>query len=376
LLDTHTIHFIIPSFKGERTIRKCLDSIIGQDYPKSLIKVSVVENGPQTTIKSLIEQDENSTYFYNPIQGRSQARNYLLDKVDSDFIAYVDVDVTLSPSWLKKSLRSISSPACAATTGPIFRTGEKWLDHYRRKISITPNTMDIPGMLGCMNTAAVLIRTSVLKKIGGFDTSFTRSEDLELTNRILRNGFVISTSLASADVSWDRGIFEYFIVRAFQTGFFTAKSHSLHKMKTKNKINQKQRWSLVCYKLGYSLGKIWFKNLRAYEPKLAARRFFVSNSNLQVTVYEWNPQWEIVKILDQLKLYNRTLGKLLVLKEDFQNVIMCLLENSFSHIEGPHNEDLLKKLIKDKILTVLNIPKVPGYQISNSGVALETSSHR
>lgn len=353
MLVPGSVHFIIPSYKGTGTIEACLDSIVSQDYPKDLIRISVVENGPRTHINYLVPSYKNCSYYYNPVQGRSEARNFLLHEVESEFIAYVDVDVVLSKTWLKEALANITNSYCAASTGQIFRTGDRWIDDYRRKVSLNTNTMENPGSLGCINTAAVLMRTSILKDVGGFDTSFKRSEDLELTHRLLRSGYIISTSdNAIADVYWDRSYFEYFVNRFFQMGMYLAKA------KLRHNINSKIGKTTLLFILGYYFGRLKFIRTKPYEPQVKPKIFFVSNEKLQMTAYEWNPEWEIIIIENIIRLYNRTYGKSLLPFTDVEKIIHGLLETSFYHIEGPEDQGPFNKLLKDQILEILKMPKV------------------
>lgn len=378
MLSPKTIHFIIPCFEGKNTIRDCLESIAKQDYPAHLIKISIVENGPRTIDPSITESFTNCTYHYNPIKGRSEARNFLLDQVDSDAIAFIDVDVVISRSWLRECLEAMKSPFCAATSGPVFRKGTSRLDHFRRKMSEVStnsqcNTMENPFTLGCLNTAAVLIRTNVLKRLNGFDTSFTRSEDHELTQRLLRSGYIISTTAhATAEVSWDRNIFEYFFTRSFEMGLYTTKSNIVHGMKTDEPFNlgfmkrlekkaDRIGWLVtqLCFELGRTIGAWRYSHLKQWTPIVMPKRCLILKmhpySTPKLNIYELNSQWEIVNIRNNIHLFNRETGKCYRLQHGANEVMKSLLNRASFTVNNIREEAWINSMISDNILKIVQV---------------------
>lgn len=365
-----TVHFIIPSFKGEKSLKACLDSIAQQDYPPELIRIIVVENGPKTNIESILKSYPQSIYYYHPVANRSIARNLPLSYIQSELVAFIDVDVVLSRTWLKKNLQNLQSPFCAASTGPVMRKGNRWLDNVRRKISEYStnglfNTMERPGSMSCMNTAAVLMRTTVLKATGGFDPAFLRSEDLELTHRLLRSGYILSTKEdAFADVYWDRGIFEYFVLRSFQSGVFSAKADSLHKISMKDGRKSKRYlhpgWVITnwFYKLGFLYGQWRFKNVKPFVPPIHLKKIHLTGNSLPLSHYVINPKLEVTLIRNEIRLYDRELQKHYALHKPFENILREMIETSFYHISIDQDQILINQMVKDQLLLVLNPAKM------------------
>lgn len=392
MLEAKNVHFIIPSFEGMGTIRACLDSIANQDYPSSLIKISIVENGPRSIDPTIIGNYQNCSYFYNPLTGRSQARNFLLDMIDSEFIAYVDVDVVLDKNWLKESLKSMSIPFCAATTGPVIRKGSSWLDHFRRKLSDNTtnsqsNTMENPTTVGCLNTAAVLMRTAVLKQLKGFDTSFLRSEDHELTHRLLRSGYIISTSAnAKSEVYWDRGYREYFTTRFFQMGLYSAKANLRHgivvpKMMNLNRMKQfegpivKLGWLVThsSFYFGYKIGLWKFKQQKLWEPKITPKRFLILNEieSPRLSLYEWNPEWEIVIIREHIHLFHRTSAKFYQLQKEASQILLRILRQLSYTVDSSKSHAFINSLMRDQLI-LIQTPNMFVNQCNDRGTATKT----
>ena len=45
MLNKPKISFVLATYQGEKTIKKCLDSIFSQNYPKKLIEVLILDGG-------------------------------------------------------------------------------------------------------------------------------------------------------------------------------------------------------------------------------------------------------------------------------------------------------------------------------------------
>lgn len=377
LLTPPSVHFIIPSFKGEKTIQKCLEAIAAQDYPSERIEISVIENGSRTIDTEILKKFPNCNYYFNTIKGRSQARNFLLGNVSTNFIAFVDVDVRLDKKWLKQCIENMQSPFCAAVSGPIFRRGSGWLDHFRKKTSeITTNnqcnTMENPFTLGCLNTAAVLIRTPVIKNLNGFDNSFVRSEDHELTQRILRSGYIVSTTAhATAEVYWDRGLFEYFFIRSFEMGFYSAKSNIAHGLENKNILNlttlksfnkfaDRLCWLLthLCFVIGYKIGTFKHSDLKQWTPEVIQKKCVIlkNGDSQRLGIYEFNPKWEVVNIRNNIHLFHRKTGKIYRLKDEANDMITALMNNASYPVKNEREQYVINCLEKDQILRLIHLP--------------------
>ena len=369
-----SVHFIIPAYKASKTISACLDSIVKQTYPSHLYEISVVENGPADGIDSVVNQYPNCTYHYNPVKGRSEARNYLLKVIEAEFIAFIDVDVVLDKRWLEECVLSMTSPYCAAVTGPVYKEGDQWLDQFRKRVTDfttngLSNILENPNTLGGINTAAVLFRTSALKKIRGFDTSFKRSEDYELTHRLIRSGYVLrTTDKATASVYWDRGLFEYFVSRYFQMGLYAPKAHLRHGipvisfwnslpvrgfmklLKIKDPLLL-MGWLCInaSFVLGHQLGKWKFRRTKRWEPQMFPKRVILSQVD-KTTIYEFNPHWEIVIVRNQLRLYNRRMLKFFFPPEDIQSMIIQMLDTSKLQIQNVREKKLIDELFLNQFL--------------------------
>ena len=94
---------IIPIYNAEKYLKKCLESVINQTYNN--YELILVNDGStdksQDIIQEFSEKYNNITTFYQKNSGQSVARNFALEKVQGDYIIFLDSDDYLELNLLK-----------------------------------------------------------------------------------------------------------------------------------------------------------------------------------------------------------------------------------------------------------------------------------
>lgn len=113
------ISIIIPSYKPEGYIQKCLSSVLAQDFPSADYEVIIVLNGCLEPYKAQIEEfiesqsKQRETPATRLIQtdhpGVSHARNLGLDEAQGDYFVFIDDDDYISPNYLS-ALYTLATP--------------------------------------------------------------------------------------------------------------------------------------------------------------------------------------------------------------------------------------------------------------------------
>lgn len=88
------ISVIVTVYNTEKTIEKCLNSILNQT--NEVFEIIVINDGSKDNsekiIKNIQEKNENVKYFYKENSGVSDSRNYGIEKAEGDYILFVDSD--------------------------------------------------------------------------------------------------------------------------------------------------------------------------------------------------------------------------------------------------------------------------------------------
>lgn len=95
------VSILIPVYNAEKTINRCLDSVLDQTY--SDIEVILVNDGSKddslSVLQEYAEKDRRVTIISQENQGVAVARNIGLDNATGDYILYVDSD-----DWIEKDM--------------------------------------------------------------------------------------------------------------------------------------------------------------------------------------------------------------------------------------------------------------------------------
>jgi len=106
-----TISVLVPVYKTERTIKRCLDSIQAQTFTD--FEVIVIDDGtPDNAIKiaqKFVAQDSRFRIVSQSNKGLGAARNTGLMNAKGNYISCVDSDDTIEPTMFEKMIAAIIS---------------------------------------------------------------------------------------------------------------------------------------------------------------------------------------------------------------------------------------------------------------------------
>ena len=98
---------------NEKTISKTLESLLELGYPKKMIEVVVVDGLSTDETVNIIKRVLNRSnvrwkLLFDRGFGLAYARQMIVENAGGEFIAFIDADQYLSPSWLKKLVKDLS----------------------------------------------------------------------------------------------------------------------------------------------------------------------------------------------------------------------------------------------------------------------------
>ena len=103
------ISVIVPVYKVEKYIRKCVDSICGQTYPQ--LEIILVDDGSPDGCGDICEEyaarDPRVKVIHKKNGGLSDARNAGLDAAHGQYIGFVDGDDYIKPQMYETMLRRL-----------------------------------------------------------------------------------------------------------------------------------------------------------------------------------------------------------------------------------------------------------------------------
>ncbi len=169
-------------------IKECLDSIDSQTFKDyEVIVVNDGSNDEVTNFLNSLIQDKYSIYHQQK-SGISKALNFGLSKCKYDLIARMDGDDIMLPDRLEKQFNFFQNNQVDVLGGQ--------MELFGKNSSITNHLQDIPKDImritdWFMNHPTIMFRKELILKIGGYNSNFDGTEDLELWCRSLANGLVL-----------------------------------------------------------------------------------------------------------------------------------------------------------------------------------------
>jgi GT2 family glycosyltransferase len=188
------VSVVVGLYNAERTLRDCLESLGGINYPD--YEVIVVNDGSTDGSEAIMRQFPYICVT-TPNQGISAARNEGLRLASGEIVAYIDSDANADPEWLSNLAATYLESDVVGVGGPnIVPAEDNWEAQcvYRAPGGPTQVMLDdqraehIPG-------CNMSFRRAALEEIGGFDPIFRKAaDDVDICWRLLDRGYSLGFS--------------------------------------------------------------------------------------------------------------------------------------------------------------------------------------
>lgn len=181
------ISIIIPVYKAENTIRRCLDSILHQSYEDW--EAIVVDDGSPDKAGEICDEyqlmDSRFKVIHQKNGGVCSARNAGLDIARGEYIAFCDSDDYVGKDWLSSFMRDMVGND-VVVAGLTYIKGEKeelfWLENQKTTPSLASDMMSQTESFGYLCTK--LFKASIIQEHNiRFNTAFRFLEDEEFICR-------------------------------------------------------------------------------------------------------------------------------------------------------------------------------------------------
>lgn len=121
------IDIIVPVYKVEQYLKKCIDSLLNQTYNNYII--TLVDDGspdkcPAICDEYAINYPEKIRVYHKPNGGLSDARNYAVDRSNSEFVIFVDSDDWVSERFIQNLVEGLISNEVDTVVSPFYRAVE------------------------------------------------------------------------------------------------------------------------------------------------------------------------------------------------------------------------------------------------------------
>lgn len=192
------VSVIIPTYNRSFIIRQSVDSVLQQTY-KDYELIVVDDGSTDNTCEILKPYGDKIHYEFKENGGISSARNRGLEIAQGEYIAFLDSDDFWRPEKLQRQIECFNSHPEYGLVATRCLTNT--VDRNFNTISIDKRRR--PGKSGWIykdlfyrnfiRTSSVVIKHECFHKVGAFDESLPRCEEIDMCLRISKNyqvGFI------------------------------------------------------------------------------------------------------------------------------------------------------------------------------------------
>jgi GT2 family glycosyltransferase/LmbE family N-acetylglucosaminyl deacetylase len=189
-LEWPLIDISIVTYNSSRWVNNFVNSLLELDYPKNVLTLHFVDNSStDSTLHDLHEITPKLTalgykveIIQQPNNGYGAGHNAALIRGDAPFCLVTNIDLIFEPDALSKV---VASALADQEQTAAWELRQKPYEHPKFYDPVT-------GITNWNSHACVLLRRSAIDKVGFYDdTLFMYGEDVELSYRLRRAGFLL-----------------------------------------------------------------------------------------------------------------------------------------------------------------------------------------
>ena len=123
-----TVSIIVPVYNAERTIRRCIESILNQEYTD--FELLLVDDGSLDASGAICDEyaarDSRVQVFHKANSGVSSSRNLALDHARGEYLQFLDSDDWITPDATRSLVRAMEDGPCDMVISDFYRVvGER-----------------------------------------------------------------------------------------------------------------------------------------------------------------------------------------------------------------------------------------------------------
>jgi len=303
--DAPLIDILIPTYNEAREVlERTLVGATHQDYPR--YRVWILDDGARDWLAAwaselgvgYLRRSDNRHYKAGNLNaGLEQVRGMA---EEAEFVAVVDADFVLRPRFLRRALALMYEPSTAVVQTPQHFFNPDPFQHALGGVRAIPDeqryffdhrqsVLDFVGYANCCGTS-FLVRSSALKRIGGFPTESV-SEDTLMSMKLRRLGLktVYLNEPLSTGLNPD-GLKQYLSQRArWSLGWVQIMQSAWGPLERRRGVGQYFEFFRDSVTWAFFCGYHWFAALVAIVFWLTGT--YVINADLADIVYWGGPLW-------------------------------------------------------------------------------------
>ena len=229
-----SISIIIPCYNEQATVRKLLDAIYAQSFPRADLEVVIADgmstDGTRTEIENFSDShpDLHIAVVDNPMQHIPAGLNCALKEAQGEIIVRLDAHSMPNPDYIERCVTDLEA-GLGENVGGVWEIcpgAETWMAHAIAVAAAHPIGVGDALYRHAENAAIVdtvpfgAFKRDLLALVGFFDESLLSNEDYEFNTRIRKSGGKIWLDPSIRSVYFARPSLSELAKQYFRYGFW------------------------------------------------------------------------------------------------------------------------------------------------------------
>jgi glycosyltransferase involved in cell wall biosynthesis len=220
------VSVVVPCFNAERTLVKCVEGCLCQDYAN--LEIIFVDDGSDDATAAILGAYEGITVLTQENSGAAAARNLGWRSSSGQIICFTDSDCIPNPQWVSRLVEHYTDPVVGGVGGGYdIANPESWLARYIHE-EIRQRHLRMPRRVNYLGSFNVSYRRAVLEQVGGFDERFRRAsaEDNDLSYQVMKQGYALLFDADNCVAHHHTESFWHYIRQQFGHGYWRISLYS------------------------------------------------------------------------------------------------------------------------------------------------------
>jgi glycosyltransferase involved in cell wall biosynthesis len=201
MIELPLVSIVVIGRNEENNLEATFRAIESIDYSREKLEIIYVDSNSTDRSVEIARKHAAAVFVEDhPLSSAARGRNRGLVEARHGIVHFVDGDVTINASYLKKAVDILSNPAIHAVTGVICEKSRTGLSRIVSACWAAPKE----GPVGFTATGGTYKRNALMQ-VDGYDERLTLGEESELGERFRCAGFTIWSTLQEMGVH-DYGI--------------------------------------------------------------------------------------------------------------------------------------------------------------------------